>query len=153
MFHWTLIEKCNRWSINMPQRAFNVKRTFQHLKPRILFVLPVMRTGIFKMIFIHSSSIICKFPFTEMINKYQTFPMEQAKAGICFLSKTMRLMPKKVQNYWGKVLATQTSTFICFLRLNVCYDRSQPFCNFYSTVKSGQRKARTKISIYWMLII
>lgn len=60
---------------------------------------------------------------------------------------------RSAQNYQGKVLAIQTATFICFLCLYVCNNRSYPFSNFYRIVKSCQRKARKRISILCMFII
>lgn len=153
IFYWTVIKKCNRWSIHMPWKSTQSQGIIQYLKPRISFVLSVMRIDIFKMLVIHPSSSICKFPFTKMINKYQRVSLWSRPELVSAFCLTQWGGCQKVQNYWGKVLATHTSTFICFLCLNVCYSRSQPVSNFYSTVKSGQRKARSKISIYCMLII
>lgn len=78
---------------NSSLKGLNIKRIVHYLKPKVLFVLSLM-TDIFKMIFLHLSSSICKFPFFK-INK-QNFLMEQDKIAICFLFKSMRLRPRKV---------------------------------------------------------
>ena len=135
---------------NSSLKGLSIKRIVHYLKPRVLFVLSLM-TDIFKMIFLHLSSSICKFPFFK-INKYKRISLwSKTKLLSAFCSSQWGWCQEKCTE--GKVLAIQTATFICFLCLYVCKNRSHPFSNFYRIVKSCQRKARKRISILCMFII
>lgn len=123
-----------------------------------MFALSLMRTGIFKIIFIHLSSSICKFPFIKMINKYQEF-LYGAGQGICFLFKTVRLMPhteifslvstlvsvieafiSKIVSlfYFRFLLSTSFPSFSCCMLVTYCnLRRYSEFLYFWSFVASA----------------